>query len=117
MIKKNYTKKPKYGNYRVVVNGEKVADSKKEFARLKYLQALCKRGDIQGLQTQVKYVLIPSQKICGKTERGVSYIADFVYLTADDVLVVEDAKGFRTADYIIKRKLMKLIHNIDVVEV
>ena len=117
MIKKNYTKKPKYGNHKVVVNGEKVADSKREYKRLLYLQALCKRGDIQGLQTQVKYVLIPSQKICGKTERGVSYIADFVYWTADDVLVVEDVKGYRTDVYILKRKLMKLIHNIDVVEV
>ena len=37
--------------------------------------------------------------------------------TKDDQFICEDAKGHKTADYIIKRKLMKLIHNIDVVEV
>ena len=107
----------KYGNHKVVVDGEKVADSKHEYHRLCELKVLQRAGEIKDLQLQVKYQLIPSQKICGKTERGVSYIADFVYWTKDDQFICEDAKGHKTADYIIKRKLMKLIHNIDVVEV
>lgn len=107
----------KYGNHKVVVDGEKVADSQHEYRRLNDLKVLQRAGEIKDLQTQVRYKLIPSQKICGKTERGVSYIADFVYWTKNDKFVCEDAKGHKTADYIIKRKLMKLIHNIDVVEV
>ena len=110
-------KQPKYGNHKVIVDGEKVADSKHEYRRLNELKNLERVGAIKDLQTQVRYNLIPSQKICGKTERGVSYVADFVYWTKDNQLICEDAKGHRTDAYIIKRKMMKLIHNIDVVEV
>ena len=110
-------KKPKYGNHKVIVDGEKIADSKHEYRRLNELKTLERVGAIKDLQTQVHYNLIPSQKICGKTERGVSYVADFVYWNENEQLVCEDAKGHKTPDYIIKRKLMKLIHNIDVVEV
>lgn len=110
-------KKPKYGNHKVIVDGEKIADSKHEYRRLDELKTLERVGAIKDLQTQVRYNLIPSQKICGKTERGVSYVADFVYWNENEQLVCEDAKGHKTPDYIIKRKLMKLIHNIDVVEV
>lgn len=110
-------KQPKYGNHKVVIDGEKVADSKHEYSRLCELKDLQRAGEIKDLQLQVKYQLIPSQKICGKTERGVSYIADFVYWTKNDKFICEDAKGHRTDAYIIKRKMMKLIHNIDVVEV
>ena len=113
----NKPKQPKYGNHKVVVDGEKVADSKHEFRRLTELQVLARAGEIKDLQTQVRYNLIPSQKICNKKERGTDYIADFVYWTKDDQFICEDAKGHKTADYIIKRKLMKLIHGIDVVEV
>jgi hypothetical protein len=79
------------------------------------------------LQRQVKYVLIPAQyepDIIGKRggvkhgkliERECSYIADFVY-TEDGKQVVEDAKGFRTQEYIIKRKLMLKEHGIRVRE-
>lgn len=109
--------KSKYGNHKVVIDGEKVADSKHEYSRLCELEVLQRAGEIKDLQLQVKYQLIPSQKICGKTERGVSYIADFVYWTKNDKFICEDAKGHRTDAYIIKRKMMKLIHNIDVVEV
>lgn len=38
--------------------------------------------------------------------RAVTYIADFVYYTRDGKTIVEDAKGFKTKDYIIKKKLM-----------
>ena len=45
-----------------------------------------------------------------------TYAADFVY-TEDGQTVVEDAKGVRTKEYIIKRKLMLYIHGIQVKEV
>ncbi|MEG6544808.1 DUF1064 domain-containing protein [Acinetobacter bereziniae] len=115
--RENKPKQPKYGNHKVVIDGEKVADSKHEYNRLTELQILARSGEIKDLQTQVRYKLIPAQKICGLKVRGTDYVADFVYWTKDDQFVCEDAKGHKTADYIIKRKLMKLIHDIDVVEV
>ncbi len=107
----------KYGNHKVVVDGEKVADSQHEYRRLNELKVLERVGEIKDLQTQVRYKLIPAQVICGMKVRGVDYVADFVYWTKNDKFICEDAKGHRTDAYIIKRKMMKLIHNIDVVEV
>lgn len=74
-------------------------------------------GAIQNLQYQVKFELLPSQRISGKVvERPVSYIADFVY-EQDGLKIVEDTKGMKTKDYIIKRKLMLWIHGIPIKEV
>ena len=49
-------------------------------------------------------------------EREVSYVADFVY-TENGKRIVEDTKGFKTKDYIIKRKLMLHVHGIRIKEV
>ena len=98
----------------------KVFDSKKEadrFAQLRYMQM----GKlIGGLQCQYKFVLVPEQRDeKGKViERAVTYIADFVYTDLKTgELVVEDAKGVKTKDYIIKRKLMLHVHGIRIKEV
>lgn len=111
--------KNKYGAKKTIVDG-KTFDSKKEALRFKELSLLQRAGEIKDLQTQVKYVLIPSQKgENGKViERECSYIADFVYFdTRANKTIVEDTKGFRTADYKIKRKLMLYVHNIKISEV
>jgi len=90
--------------------------SKKEAKRSAALIILQRAGVITDLQEQVKFELIPTQRTeDGKTERSVSYIADFVY-KEDGKLIVEDSKGFKTTDYIIKRKLMLFIHGITVRE-
>ena len=95
-----------------------VFDSKKEAQRFMELELLVKNGAISNLQRQVKFELIPSQKIDGKVaERACSYVADFVYLDKQGNTIVEDTKGFRTADYIIKRKLMLYVHGIKIKEV
>jgi hypothetical protein len=66
----------------------------------------------------VQYELIPSQRINGKVvERPVKYVADFVYTTEDGLQVVEDTKGVRTKEYIIKRKLMLWQYGIQIKEV
>lgn len=83
------------------------------------LLAMEQDGEINGLQTQVPYQLIPSQKDqSGRViERAVTYIADFVYTLPDGRTVVEDAKGFRTDAYKIKKKLMLYVHGIRIMEV
>ena len=78
-----------------------------------------KRGEIFGLRLQYEMELLPAQKDeNGKViERAVTYVADFAYLDQDGELVVEDAKGFRTPVYIIKRKLALYMHGIRIREV
>lgn len=120
-------KQSKFGNKKVVSNGI-TFDSKREAKRYSELLLLERAGAITELQRQVEFVLIPAQRepdysgvrgglIKGKTiERKVSYVADFVY-KENGRLVVEDTKGFKTKDYIIKRKLMLWLHNIRIKEI
>lgn len=108
----------KYNNEKVGIDG-RTFDSKKEAQRYLELRLLERAGEISGLECQKKFVLIPSQKdpeTRKVVERECAYIADFVYLR-DGEMIVEDTKGFRTKEYIIKRKLMLYIHGIQVREV
>ncbi len=92
-------------------------DSKKEANRYAELKLLERSGAIHNLQRQVRYELIPAQKKDGKTvERACHYIADFVY-EDNGKTVVEDVKGYRTKEYVLKRKLMLQVHGIEVREV
>jgi hypothetical protein len=92
-------------------------DSKKEANRYAELKLLERSGAIHNLQRQVRYELIPAQKKNGKTvERACHYIADFVY-EENGKTVVEDVKGYRTKEYVLKRKLMLQVHGIEVREV
>jgi len=105
----------KYHSKKVKKNGQ-TFDSLKEYRRFCELTLLEKAGKITDLQRQVKFELIPSQRIGGKVaERACNYVADFVYIENGEK-VVEDTKGFRTADYIIKRKLMLYVHGIKIRE-
>lgn len=121
----------KYHNLKTRVSNGRIADSRKEARRYEELLLLQRAGRISNLRTQVPYELIPAQyetyERYGKNgnrlkdgiklvERAVNYVADFVYLEGDK-LVVEDTKGVRTPDYIIKRKLMLHIHGIRIQEI
>jgi len=101
----------KFHAQKVTVGGITFA-SKHEAARWQDLKILERAHVIEQLQRQVRFDLIPAQ---GK-ERGVYYVADFTYLQ-NGKLVVEDAKGYKTPEYIIKRKLMRWVHGISVREV
>ena len=107
----------KYHNRKIVREGE-TYDSVKEYRRAKELELLEKSGVIKDLKRQVRFEIIPSQRgEDGKVvERAVTYVADFVYFE-DGKLIVEDTKGFRTKDYIIKRKLMLYMHGVRIKEV
>lgn len=125
--------KSKYYNIKTKTTDGLVFDSYKEARRWEQLLLLQKAGEITDLERQVTYELIPAQyetiERYSKTgrrlqdkvklvERAVSYVADFVYHDAKTgELVVEDAKGMRTKDYIIKRKLMYAVYFIKIREV
>lgn len=100
--------------------------SKKEHYRAEQLKLMQKAGVISDLKEQVPYELIPAQygerSFMNKTrvllERSCKYIADFVYTDCKTGLtIVEDTKGMRTREYVIKRKLMLYIHGIRIKEV
>lgn len=120
----------KYHNKKINWNGV-VFDSQKEFERYIVLFEMQKRGIIKNLCRQVPFELIPAQyetfERYGKSgnrlkdgkrciEKALTYKADFVYIK-DGEKVVEDVKGFKTKEYIIKRKLMLYIHGIKINEV
>jgi hypothetical protein len=109
-------KERKYKNQKVEFDGQ-FFDSKKELARYKELYLLHRQGLITNPLRQLKFLLIPKNE----TERKCEYVADFVYTRLlDNKLIVEDVKSEMTRKlpaYIIKRKLMKHIHNIEIKEV
>lgn len=106
----------KYGNRKVILDGIEF-DSVKECQRYCELKLLQQAGVISDLQMQVPFELIPTQRIDGKVvERATKYVADFVY-KQNGQTVVEDTKGFKTKDYIQKRKLMLWVHGIQIREV
>ncbi len=98
-------------------------DSKREARRYMDLWLMQRAGEISGLRTQVKYELIPKQvHKDGTKEKGIDYVADFVYEQGGET-VVEDSKGFRDTGnasyrlFVMKRKMMLYFHGITVREV
>ena len=119
------SKKHKYNAKRVKLD-EIVFPSQKEANRYAQLSLLQKGGVISCLEMQKEFLLIPAQfehqefaddpKRRGRClERAVKYKADFSYVE-NGKLVVEDTKGVRTPEYVIKRKLMLLVHGIKIRE-
>ncbi len=96
--------------------------SVKEARRAQELKLLRDAGKIRNLREQVVFELIPKQ---GK-ERACKYVADFVYEDSAPHPVtgimqwwpiVEDVKGVRTKDYVLKRKMMLFFHHISIKEI
>ncbi len=127
------TYKNKYYNVKTKTSDGSVFDSMKEARRWEQLLLLQRAGKITSLQRQVAYELLPNQyetyeryskkgeRLKDGTrlvERKVEYVADFAYADAETgMLTVEDTKGVKTQDYIIKRKLMYAVHGIKIKEV
>lgn len=122
----------KYGNTKITVDGIQF-DSKREAARYQELKLLERAGVISFLRRQTKFQLIPDQhapsnavytkgprkgqrKPGNLLEKECSYIADFCYIQNGET-VVEDAKGYRTEVYRIKKKLMLERYGIQIKEV
>lgn len=105
----------KYGNHKTTVDGI-TFDSKAEAARYQKLLLWEKAGHIADLRRQVRFDLIPRQKLGGRTLPAVYYKADFTY-TQDGKYIVEDVKGMITPVYRLKRRLMLDKHGIEVQEV
>ena len=95
----------KYKAKKTVIDGI-TFDSKAEAKRYQELKLLERAGQIKHLSLQPRFTLQEGfvNVHTGKKERMIEYVADFMYLE-NNVIIVEDCKGFKTADYKIKRKL------------
>ena len=126
--------KQKYYNKTIIIDGISF-QSRKEGRRYQELKLLEKARKIKDLELQKAYELIPAQyeespevytkgirkgepKHGKLLERAVVYRADFVYTDCETgKQVVEDTKGMRTPEYILKRKMMLYIHHIKIKEI
>lgn len=101
----------KYRNKRTHIDG-KTFDSKGEAGRYVELMRLQAAGLIVNLLTQVRFPLVIVGEF-GKVVR--EYRADFVYVE-DGKRIVEDFKGCKTREYLLKRELMKALLGITIRE-
>lgn len=100
----------KYRNVPTVIDGFRFL-SKLEAKRYAELKLLQRTGDIKGLEVHPRYPIdVQGKRIC-------TYEADFRYTDTRGTVHVEDTKGFRTALFLLKKKLMLACHGIEVEEV
>lgn len=118
----------KYGAKKMTIGG-KTFDSKKEGLYYLKLREMELRGEIKNLRRQVPFELLPAvyreevvhlktkDKVVRRcVQKAVTYIADFVY-TKNGEEVIVDTKGFRTKDYILKKKMMLALLGLTITEV
>ena len=118
----------KYHAKKVVVDGIK-SDSEKESKRYLFLKQAQADGLISDLELRPKFELIPAirekyikhlktkDKICERTvQLPITYTADFEYVK-DGERIIEDvkiSKSLLPKEFVLKVKMMKYFHNIDV---
>jgi hypothetical protein len=106
------TRRSKFGNIRTKLDGY-TFDSKMEARRYQELKLLHKAGEINGLEVHKVFSLDANGvHIC-------NYEADFCYWVRRGhgiEYVVEDVKGKRTDMYLLKKKLMKALLGISILE-
>lgn len=106
-------RRSKFGNIKTSVDGL-VFDSKREATFYSNLKLLERARLVRNIRRQVVYALIVNEvHIC-------NYRADFVGEEADGGVwepAVWDVKGYRTREYLLKKKLMKAVYGIDIREV
>lgn len=100
-------KRAKYGNKKV--DG---FDSKKEANLAAQLRPLAAAGIITEYEEQKRYIIVEGDGHI----RAITYTADFCYRDQDGYHVI-DCKGFKTAVYNLKKRLMWLLLQIKIEEV
>ncbi len=111
-LKEHQMKNPsKYHNQKTLHNGIQF-DSRKEADRYRDLLLLERAGKIRNIELQPRYDLVVNGQKLG------FYKADFRYeVRATGEVIVEDVKGVRTAVYCLKKKLVKALYEIEIIEI
>lgn len=99
----------KYKAEKCVVDGITFA-SKDEAKYYEYLKMRKAKGQILNFELQPVFILIPSFKYQGKTERAATYTLDFLVYNLDGTTEYIDVKGFSTQQGEFKFKLLKYMH-------
>jgi hypothetical protein len=103
-------RRSKFGNVRTLHDGINFA-SKREATRYAELKLLERAGEISDLKLQVRFKLaVNGEHIC-------TYVADFTYRDKAGRSIIEDAKGFETDVFRLKRNLMRAVFGVEVVTV
>lgn len=110
--------KRKYRNSPTLALGLKFP-SKRQARRYEQLRLLEKGGRVRGLLNDVQHKAQLTYRCEVNGLLICKYIADFQYEELIDgawVRVTEDSKGFKTPAYVLKRKLMRACHGIELRE-
>lgn len=103
-----YRPKHKYNAVRTELDGIKFA-SKKEARYYQQLKILKRNGDVVFFLRQVPFHLSGGS--------GVKYVCDFQVFWSDGTVTFIDVKGFRTAQYIMKKKMVEAEYPIKITEI
>lgn len=103
---KKGNKRSKYGAVKTQIDGH-TFDSKKEADYYCDLKLRLQAKDIKGFCLQPIFILAPELK----------YKADFVVFHNDGTTEVIDVKGFKTKEYITKKKIFEDKYNLRILEV
>lgn len=109
-LKFEIPKRMKYRNVKTVID-ELTFDSKKEAAYYSKLKLLQKSGEVLSFELQPKYLLTINGVKCG------FYKADFKVEWKSVITRIVDVKGIKTPVYQLKKKLVKALYDIDILEV
>jgi len=103
---KNKGKQSKYGAVKTSADGH-TFDSKKEAEYYCELKLRLQSGDIKGFCLQPTFILAP----------GLKYKADFIVFNNDGTTEIIDTKGFKTKEYITKKKVFEDKYQLKIKEV
>lgn len=100
----------KYRNQKVVDDGI-TFDSKMEHRRYVQLKMMQKSGVIADLHVHPTFKLQPGYYSNSQQKKilPITYTADYSYLE-DGKVVVEDVKGFKTAAFNLKRRMLEYLY-------
>ena len=102
---KNNKRKSKYGAVKTNIDGH-TFDSKKEADYYSELKLRLQAKEIKGFCIQPTFILADNLK----------YKADFVVFNNDETAEIIDVKGFKTKEYITKKKVFEDKYNLKIVE-
>ena len=104
-------RRSKYGNRKTVVDGitfDSAAEARR-YGELKLFEHAKKIGDLE--RQKVFVIEVENVKVC-------TYRADFFYYDYDELKwIVEDVKGARTREYLLKKKLMWAVYRVKIREI
>lgn len=106
IISSRQSKKSKYHATKVIVDGIRF-DSNKEAKYYSELLLQKKAGIIREIELQPEFVLQEGYRNKqGKKVREIKYRADFKVTYADGRVEIVDTKGYRTKEYLLKKKML-----------